>query len=271
MGLAEARLVTDAQNAHLHLLLQAKALSKEATDGGSLRESAAHLPLVLMSEKGSSTDDVWRGIELGAADVLEKPLSPLKLRNIWQHVVRKVGCDSAACAACMLQGACTGACMYAAGQPCHPPRTSGLSRACMPSWCQMMSGSGSGGEAAAKEAVAVCKSESKARLLQKLGSAPSSPRTPSPAASILTLASESAAVDNKSCKGGGDEASFSGGRGRSTSPVCRGARVTATAALWKTGVCSSRGGVQWLSAKPTAAAEVLCCTADRLLQGGPSC
>lgn len=70
--------------------VQAKALAKDATDGGSLRESASHLPLVLMSEKSSSTDDVWRGIELGAADVLEKPLSSLKLRNIWQHVVRKV-------------------------------------------------------------------------------------------------------------------------------------------------------------------------------------
>ena len=70
--------------------MQAKALAKDATDGGTLRQSAHHLPLVLMSEKGSSTDDVWRGIEVGAADVLEKPLSLLKLRNIWQHVVRKV-------------------------------------------------------------------------------------------------------------------------------------------------------------------------------------
>lgn len=70
--------------------MQAKVLAKDATDGGSLRESASHLPLVLMSEKSSSTDDVWRGIELGAADVLEKPLSSLKLRNVWQHVVRKV-------------------------------------------------------------------------------------------------------------------------------------------------------------------------------------
>jgi len=74
----------------VHGVVQAKALAKDATDGGSLRESASHLPLVLMSEKSSSTDDVWRGIELGAADVLEKPLSLLKLRNIWQHVVRKV-------------------------------------------------------------------------------------------------------------------------------------------------------------------------------------
>lgn len=88
---------------YVWVTMQAKALAKDATDGGSLRQSAAHLPLVLMSEKGSSTDDVWRGIEVGAADVLEKPLSLLKLRNIWQHVVRKVAycaaqhtCNSAA-------------------------------------------------------------------------------------------------------------------------------------------------------------------------------
>jgi len=47
------------------------------------------LPLVLMSEGGSASE-VWKSIELGAAEYLEKPLSTLKLRNIWQHVVRKV-------------------------------------------------------------------------------------------------------------------------------------------------------------------------------------
>ena len=41
---------------------------------------------------GASTgpDEVMKGIELGAVDFLEMPISPLKLRNIWQHVVRKV-------------------------------------------------------------------------------------------------------------------------------------------------------------------------------------
>lgn len=47
------------------------------------------LPLVLMSE-GGSANEVWKSIELGAVEYLEKPLSQLKLRNIWQHVVRKV-------------------------------------------------------------------------------------------------------------------------------------------------------------------------------------
>ena len=47
------------------------------------------LPLVLMGAS-SGPDEVMKGIELGAVDFLEMPISPLKLRNIWQHVVRKV-------------------------------------------------------------------------------------------------------------------------------------------------------------------------------------
>ena len=49
------------------------------------------VPLLLMTSEGGSQQEVWSSIELGAADCLEKPLSPLKLRTIWQHVVRKVG------------------------------------------------------------------------------------------------------------------------------------------------------------------------------------
>ena len=51
-----------------------------------------------MSEGGSASE-VWKSIELGAAEYLEKPLSTLKLRNIWQHVVRKVSSASAHSAA----------------------------------------------------------------------------------------------------------------------------------------------------------------------------
>ncbi len=69
---------------------QAKAMAPECEAGARLRAAAAALPLVLMVDKDSPYRDVMRGIELGAADVLEKPLSSLKLRNIWQHVVRKV-------------------------------------------------------------------------------------------------------------------------------------------------------------------------------------
>jgi len=66
--------------------LQAKAVAKESP---AFVHSLNGLPLVLMSEGGSASE-VWKSIELGAAEYLEKPLSTLKLRNIWQHVVRKV-------------------------------------------------------------------------------------------------------------------------------------------------------------------------------------
>ena len=65
-------------------------MSKDTKDGQLLLEAACSLPLVLISSPGTPTECVWQGIEVGAADVLEKPLSLLKLQNIWQHVVRKV-------------------------------------------------------------------------------------------------------------------------------------------------------------------------------------
>jgi CheY-like chemotaxis protein len=46
-------------------------------------------PVILMSE-GATTDDVMRAVQLGAVDYLDKPLSTLKLKNIWQHSVRKM-------------------------------------------------------------------------------------------------------------------------------------------------------------------------------------
>lgn len=45
--------------------------------------------LVLMNSC-AKPDDVMLGIESGAADFLQKPVSTHRLRNIWQHVVRKV-------------------------------------------------------------------------------------------------------------------------------------------------------------------------------------
>ena len=69
---------------------QAKGLGGAGIAQQELLSAAAGLPIILTAENTSSTDDVWKGIELGAAEVLEKPLSSLKLRNIWQHVVRKV-------------------------------------------------------------------------------------------------------------------------------------------------------------------------------------
>ena len=72
------------------MIMQANLFSKENGSGQLLLEAASALPLVLVAEPGATTESVWRGIEVGAAEVLEKPLSPLKLQNIWQHVVRKV-------------------------------------------------------------------------------------------------------------------------------------------------------------------------------------
>lgn len=67
-------------------------LSTAKEDVQRFREALQGLPLVLMADGGSTgnTGDVWKGIELGAVDFLERPLSLLKLQNIWQHVVRKV-------------------------------------------------------------------------------------------------------------------------------------------------------------------------------------
>lgn len=61
----------------------------EGDDAVTLRERMAHLPLVLMSEDNNE-HRVLSGIKLGACDFLDKPLSSLKLKNIWQHVVRKM-------------------------------------------------------------------------------------------------------------------------------------------------------------------------------------
>lgn len=71
--------------------MQAKVIAQETP---AFVHALDGLPLVLMSD-GASANKVWKSIELGAVEYLEKPLSQLKLRNIWQHVVRKVSyCDS---------------------------------------------------------------------------------------------------------------------------------------------------------------------------------
>ena len=71
-------------------LVQASVVSKAMTGGVQFLQTISSLPLLLISSPEGMTDCVWRGIEVGAAEVLEKPLSTHKLQNIWQHVVRKV-------------------------------------------------------------------------------------------------------------------------------------------------------------------------------------
>lgn len=54
-----------------------------------LLRKASDLPLVITS--GDATQEQkLASVRVGAVDVLDKPLSSLKLRNIWQHTVRKV-------------------------------------------------------------------------------------------------------------------------------------------------------------------------------------
>ena len=74
----------------LGALLQAKCLGPVGSSQPELLTAAAALPVILTAETAGSADDVWKGIHLGAVEVLEKPLSSLKLQNIWQHVVRRV-------------------------------------------------------------------------------------------------------------------------------------------------------------------------------------
>ncbi|KAI8470968.1 MAG: hypothetical protein J3K34DRAFT_520872 [Monoraphidium minutum] len=72
----------------------AKAAPAPAAKPGrsGLLESCKGLPCILMAAD-PSPGDVLAGIGLGAVDFLAKPLSELKLRNIWQHTVRKMMAD----------------------------------------------------------------------------------------------------------------------------------------------------------------------------------
>lgn len=81
-----AALLNDKSREFDIVLAEAKSVAQDAPDFVSLLSG---MPLVLMSDGGSATQ-VWKSIELGAVEYLEKPLSTSKLKNIWQHVVRKM-------------------------------------------------------------------------------------------------------------------------------------------------------------------------------------
>lgn len=55
-----------------------------------MMSASRSLPCVLMAEEGTSMQALMQMVELGAVDVLQKPLTKERLQNIWQHVVRKV-------------------------------------------------------------------------------------------------------------------------------------------------------------------------------------
>jgi CheY-like chemotaxis protein len=67
-----------------------------------LLDACRGLPVILMAADPSPAD-VMQGVSLGAVDFLAKPLSQLKLRNIWQHTVRKMMADVKICAGNKLQ------------------------------------------------------------------------------------------------------------------------------------------------------------------------
>jgi DNA-binding NtrC family response regulator len=88
---AEAAAHLTQQHAVDVLLLNAKCLQQRSCEITTLIAAAKHLPLVLMSET-SDPSQVMLGIRLGSVDFLEMPLSPLKLKNLWQHTVSTTVC-----------------------------------------------------------------------------------------------------------------------------------------------------------------------------------
>ncbi len=71
------------------ILADARLVAMEDTTGKAFIDACEGVPVLLMAEQGSAKD-VLRSVQLGAVDFLDKPLSTLKLKNIWQHCVRKM-------------------------------------------------------------------------------------------------------------------------------------------------------------------------------------
>lgn len=71
------------------VLAECKLVASDEVTGRAFVDAFEEVPVVLMSE-GGATDEVMRAVTLGAVDFLDKPLSLLKLKNIWQHSVRRM-------------------------------------------------------------------------------------------------------------------------------------------------------------------------------------
>lgn len=69
------------------VLADARIVAGDDVTGKAFVDAFEDVPVVLMAESGE-TEDVMRSVKLGAVDFLDKPLSMLKLKNIWQHCVR---------------------------------------------------------------------------------------------------------------------------------------------------------------------------------------
>lgn len=79
-------------NSYDIVLAEAGDLRAGKGDAQLLVKGKGQVPLILMSES-EAPGEVLQGIHLGAVDFLKRPLSPLKLRNIWQHTVRRMMID----------------------------------------------------------------------------------------------------------------------------------------------------------------------------------
>ncbi|GIL51081.1 hypothetical protein Vafri_7170 [Volvox africanus] len=94
-SLEAATFLANLENSCDVLLVDVRCLQQKSPEHAAVIQAAKSIPLVLMSESGAP-NEVMLGIKLGAVDFLEKPLSPLKLKNIWQHSVRRMLSSSAA-------------------------------------------------------------------------------------------------------------------------------------------------------------------------------
>lgn len=72
-----------------HAVLQASVVPNDPAASSAFARTASSVPLVLTGENTSQQQKLV-GIRFGATDFLEKPVALLKLRNVWQHTVRKV-------------------------------------------------------------------------------------------------------------------------------------------------------------------------------------
>ena len=72
------------------MLCDAACLAKKTPENAALLAWAKTLPLVLMASSSMCPAEIISGItKQGAVDFMEKPLNVLKVKNIWQHVVRR--------------------------------------------------------------------------------------------------------------------------------------------------------------------------------------
>ncbi|GFH16925.1 response regulatory domain-containing protein, partial [Haematococcus lacustris] len=68
---------------------------RQGAEQARLLKQLKQLPFILAADAPKPAE-VMLGIKLGAAEVLEKPLCPLKLKTLWQHTVRRMMRSSSA-------------------------------------------------------------------------------------------------------------------------------------------------------------------------------